>query len=442
MMILAPFLLVLPLRSAGGEIEALASIHAADLRAHIEFLASDELEGREAGTEAEKVAARYLATRIEAIGLKPGGDDGGWFQDFRQQNRTMRNVVGILEGADARLRSEAVVFGAHFDHVGRGEGPRGSAPPRGEIHNGADDNASGTAALLELAEAFSRAPARRTLVFAWFSGEEKGLFGSQHYVRSPAFPLKETVAMLNLDMIGRSREGYLFVGGVGTSPEWPPIVERASEPEGLHLETAEGGRAPSDNTPFYEKGIPVLFLFTNIHEDYHGPGDDAEKIDYAAEERIVRAAWRMGAEVANRDASLPFRESDSEGLPADFMTRMRDIMASRVKDPKMREQFRAQRAQARFGIEAGEPDPDGGLGIEEVTEGGAAARAGMKVGDVILAVGETRVEDLGSLARALGETRGEETTKVRVRRGGKEIVLDVALGAPASRPARGAARNP
>jgi peptidase M28-like protein/PDZ domain-containing protein len=421
-------LLLLLLPGAGclpGDAASLATIKASELRAHVEFLASDELEGREAGTEAEGVAAAYLASRLHAIGLKPGGDEGGWLQHFRQGERVMRNVVGILEGSDPRRRSEVVVLGAHFDHVGRGGAQSGGMGPKGEIHNGADDNASGTAALLELAEAFASAPPARTLVFAHFSGEEKGLLGSKHYVESPALPLESTVAMVNIDMIGRSRERYLFVGGLGTSPGWPAIVARAGESEKLALETAEGGRAPSDNTPFYEKGIPCLFLFTNIHEDYHGPGDDAEKLDYSGMERIGRAAWRLVAEVANAEGRLPFKEADSTALPADFGKRMRERMGGN---------------RVRLGVRTGEPGPEGGLPVEEVFEGSPAGSAGILDGDLLLAIGDAPLRTRSELMTALGKVKRGESARLRIRRGAEEISVEVRF--PAEAPSRSSESRP
>ncbi|HYG11539.1 MAG TPA: M20/M25/M40 family metallo-hydrolase, partial [Pyrinomonadaceae bacterium] len=237
------------------------------------------------------------------------------------------NVIGILEGSDAKLKNEVVVIGAHYDHLGRG-GQGSLAGREGEIHYGADDNASGVAGLLELARTFARErkSVRRTLVFIAFGGEEEGLLGSSYYVRNPALPLAQTVAMINLDMIGRMKENRLIVGGVGTSAEWKKWIAQAND--GLHLNVTaagttspeeevkrgnypvvtganggsiataaqgarfaltmtEDGFGPSDHASFYARQTPVLFFWTGTHEDYHKPSDTADRINYEGELRIV-----------------------------------------------------------------------------------------------------------------------------------------------------------
>ncbi|MGH9426255.1 MAG: M28 family peptidase, partial [Terriglobia bacterium] len=199
--------------------------------------------------------------------------------ELRKVTPTTANVVGILEGNDPVLRNEAIVIGAHYDHIGLGE--LGSlAEGRGhQIHNGADDNASGTAGVLELARvlASQRATLKRSLVFAAFSAEEEGLMGSKQYLSTPAFPLENTVAMINMDMIGRLKDDHLIVGGSGTSPQWKEMLARL-KPANLDLKFQDDGYGPSDHASFYAKDIPVLFFFTGVHQDYHRPSDDADKI--------------------------------------------------------------------------------------------------------------------------------------------------------------------
>jgi hypothetical protein len=200
------------------------------------------------------------------------------------------NVLGLLRGSDPVLSEECVVLGAHYDHVGRG----GFGGARGEIHNGADDNASGTAGLLAVAEALARAPRpKRSIVFAAFGAEEMGLLGSRHWCENPLFPLDRTVAMVNLDMIGRSKGGECEVGATGTSPDFEPLVTASNEGIGLSLSFQPGVPADSDHYSFHEKGIPVLFFFTGFHEDYHRPGDDWEKINAEDGARIAKLACKV-----------------------------------------------------------------------------------------------------------------------------------------------------
>jgi hypothetical protein len=223
--------------------------------------------------------------------------------EIERRKGSAANVVGLLEGSDPRLRAEAVVVGAHYDHLGRGE--FGSLAPerRGEIHNGADDNASGTAGVLELARAFTRGSRpRRSLVFAAFAGEEFGLFGSRAYVDAPPVPLTDTVAMLNLDMIGRLRDGRLTVFGTGSSPDFPRLVHRTLRGLSFEPSIIEDGLTPSDQTSFYARGVPVLMFYTGTHPQYHTPEDDASRIDAAGEARILGVAYRVARSLADADS--------------------------------------------------------------------------------------------------------------------------------------------
>ena len=197
------------------------------------------------------------------------------------------NVIGVLEGAGP-LAEETIVIGAHYDHIGFG-GDGSLAPNSKEIHNGADDNASGTAALIELARHYAarpQPPARR-LVFIAFTGEERGLLGSAHYVKEPLFPIESTIAMFNMDMVGRLEEDQLTVFGTGTSPRWDGLLDQSAAPHRLELAEKPEGFGPSDHSSFYAKQIPVLHLFTGTHDDYHRPGDDTDKINFDGMTRIT-----------------------------------------------------------------------------------------------------------------------------------------------------------
>jgi hypothetical protein len=227
-------------------------------------------------------------------------------QLIREQGRAW-NVIGLLRGNDPALRDQAIVVGAHYDHLGLG-GETSLAPSRfGEIHPGADDNASGVAGVIGLARQFAAAGgSRRTVVFVAFAGEEMGLLGSTQYVRDPAVPLEGTVAMLNMDMIGRLREDRLYVFGVDTGKEFREALERANRVTALQLQFRGDGYGPSDHTPFYAKDRPVLFFFTGPHEDYHRPSDTPEKVNAPGVERVLRLIAGVLREIADGPAPVTF----------------------------------------------------------------------------------------------------------------------------------------
>lgn len=298
------------------------------LRKHIQYLASDKLEGRRTGENGATIAAGYIANEFAKIKLKPGAKTAsgkrGFLQEFPGKSADPAkavvgyNVIGVLDGRDATLKNEAIVIGAHYDHLGKG-GEGSLAPSSTDVHHGADDNASGTAAVIELARAFAKAKNnKRTIIFIAFSGEEEGLFGSKFYVNNPSFPIEKTVAMINLDMVGRLNENKLTIGGIGTAKEWKEVVEsenalitnsgpkildapmpmgedgpaklKISSPGRIQrfvLQLNEDGFGPSDHSSFYTVKVPVLFFFTGAHADYHKPTDTAEKINYSGELKII-----------------------------------------------------------------------------------------------------------------------------------------------------------
>ncbi len=228
-------------------------------------------------------------------------------QELAINRRTLRNVVGILPGADAARDDEAVVLGGHYDHVGLG-GRFSSSPDRtGDIHNGADDNASGIAALIEIgrAAAADRSRFPRSLVFVAFAGEERGLFGSAHYANNPAIPMADTIAMLNLDMIGRPRRG-VEVGGMGTAQPLRAEVEGAGKIAGIDVRPSTIGAGRSDDASFLDKRVPSLHLFTGFHDDYHRPTDDWQRIDAAGTARVATLALELAARLAARADRLQF----------------------------------------------------------------------------------------------------------------------------------------
>jgi aminopeptidase YwaD len=323
----------------------------------------------------------------------------------RQRLQT-ENVLGFLEGSDPRLREEVVVIGAHYDHLGMGgEGSRdrGGAPA---IHHGADDNASGTAGLMELAEHFgARKPRpKRSLLFAAFSGEELGLLGSAHYVKEPPVPLARTVAMVNMDMIGRSRGNALTVIGAGTSPQWEQILESANAPFQFDLRRNASGFGASDQTSFYAKDIPVLFFFTGVHADYHRPSDTWEKINIHGQARIVQ----LVAATLDRIADLPDRPQ---------------FVRAEGSGPQMAS------ASGGFSVYLGTiPDYSAereGVTLSGVREGSPAEKAGLKSGDVIVQFGGKAIKNVYDFTYALRDAKAGEPIEIVILRGADRHTLKI-----------------
>jgi hypothetical protein len=331
------------------------------LRATVGYLASDELRGRFPGTKEIDLAADFIAKRMKKIGLMTDLFRGTPYQHFRARVRNfqaesrshwpalleyvgrrlsdsvlrknasppaksgkekptvegprpppdgpveMKNVVGVLEG-EGPLAEETIVVGAHYDHLGMRKNRAG----QWEIYNGANDNASGVAVMLEAAEIISHRAKRlpRRVVFVAFSGEESGLLGSFHYVNDPPIPLEKTIAMINLDMVGRL-PGKTLVGlGASTSPPLAKMAERAARSQELHLLKIPGVLAGSDHLPFYARRVPVIFFVTwGGHADYHRPTDDAEKLNYAGMRKIARVTADLTAALAEAEQRPPFAKN-------------------------------------------------------------------------------------------------------------------------------------
>ncbi len=321
-------------------------------------------------------------------------------------NANARNVIGFLPGSDPALSNEVVVLGAHYDHVGLGYfGSTGGPSAAGKIHNGADDNGSGTVSLMELAEWFSSGAhrPRRSLLFIAFTGEERGLLGSRHYVAHPTVPLADTVAMLNMDMVGRSKDGRLQMGGVGTAKGLQALVAAANEQHGLKITWDQQGVAPTDSTSFFRKGLPVLFFFTGLHADYHKPSDDVALVNFADMTRICRLVRDVCAEIGDREERLVFTRPPAP------------------KRPPM------------IGIRPS-PEPDArGIVVGRVVPNGPAAKAGMEEADIILSIAGRVVRDIQSLRVVMLQLEAGKTVPFRVLRGAEEIVLKVTLAARGGR---------
>ncbi|MEM6470517.1 MAG: M20/M25/M40 family metallo-hydrolase [Planctomycetota bacterium] len=338
----------------------------------------------------------------------------GWTAElnfaFESIEANVGNVVGVLEG-EGPLADETIVIGAHYDHLGYG--PFGSRRP-GEkaVHNGADDNATGTAAVIELARRFAERdnkPARR-MVFVGFTGEERGLLGSNYYIGNPLIPLENTVAMINFDMIGNLSEQGLQLGGVRTGKEFPGLVEKVVDASAMKVNTsmAMGG---SDHAGFYRKGIPVVFFHTGLTDLYHTPDDDFETINVDGVVKTIDFAEQFLDELVN----MPERPEHVEGVG---------------RRPSRRGPM------AYLGIVPDYSATEEGLVLAEVNEDGPASEAGLQSGDIITKIGETSVADIQGLSAGLRKHRPGEKVEIAVKRGEEELTIEVTLGRPPRRTGR------
>lgn len=335
----------------------------------------------------------------------------------------VRNVVGLIPGKGPQS-DEIIVLGAHYDHLGiRKKGKPGFDPAK-DISNGADDNASGTSLVMTLARVFTRgeAPNRSILLIA-FTGEELGLLGSRHFVKHPTVELGKCVTMFNFDMVGRLKEDRLEVGGMRTGG-FEETIEDLAEHYGLKIKDGGGGRGPSDHTNFYNVKIPVLFFFTGIHRQYHRPTDDADLINYDGAMRIARFA----ADVIDAIDGSPDRPEFQADRRRATLARQGDKKAeARAAQP---ETPGAPAKRVRLGVMAEPEDDVSGILVAEVVAGSPAARAGVKPGDRIVKIGDTKITGVGDAVTALeGFHPGDQTT-LRVRRDGAARTLRVSFGKP------------
>ncbi len=330
--------------------------------------------------------------------------------DVTKVRRQVRNVLGTLPGTDPSLAEETVIIGAHYDHLGRGG--RSSMSPQliGQIHHGADDNASGTAGLIELAGALATdaAPRRRTYLFIAFAGEEIGLRGSDYWVNHPTRVLSKTVAMLNMDMIGRSRANSVTVGGIGTSPILPEMVKSAAADSNLSLKTSQSGYGSSDHTSFYIKGLPVLFFFSGLHADYHRPSDEWQTINADGATRILRMVYEI-AERLNSTESRPQFTKVDEPAPG--------------PGPGGGSGYGAY-----FGSVPDMTDDVKGVRFADVRPNSPAAKAGLKGQDIMVKLDGKEIQNLQDFTYVLRSHKPGDTVEVVVMREGSPVTVSVTLG--------------
>jgi aminopeptidase YwaD len=336
------------------------------------------------------------------------------------------NVIGILEGNDAQLKNEAIIIGAHYDHLGKG-GQGSLAVNSTEIHYGADDNASGVSAMLELARQFAKEKKnKRTLIFIAFGGEEEGLLGSKFYVNNPIFPLNKTVAMINMDMVGRLKDDKLTVGGIGTANEWKSLVESKNEiipkvygdskkatssnafaekRESVYrfsLQLNEDGFGPSDHSSFYGKQIPVLFFFTGTHEDYHKPSDTADKINYGGLLKITEYVADITRYIDQSSTKPTYKVAQSSGTGGGRMS-----------------------FNVSLGTVPAYGDSTDGMLIDAVRDNSPAAKSGLKAGDKIVELAGKDVRNVQDYTIILGELKADTEYEIVVMRGAEKLTLKI-----------------
>jgi hypothetical protein len=392
-----------------------ASPRAAQIRSDIRYLASDALAGRLTGSPGNDSAAAYLARRFRQLGLRPGGDSGTFLQHWTVNptsgtreagvgGRATQNVVAILPGR-GRLAGQDIVIGAHFDHLGNG--PFASMAHGDSvhlIHHGADDNASGDAGVLEIARILSRHRPNpsRTIVFVLFSGEEEGDLGSAFYADHPARPMDSTLAMLNLDMVGRMRDNRLSALGALSAREWQPLLDSVNATYHLDLKATGDGWGPSDQNSFFAKQRPVLHFFTDLHADYHTPADTWDKINADGIETVARLIADLARRLEVRPGWLT------------FVNAAPPVMASGER--------------AYLGTIPDMTSEPGGVRLTGVTAGSPADSSGIKAGDVLIGIGADTVANLVDFQNALVKHHPGETVDIRVRRGDQSLTLPVTLG--------------
>ncbi len=373
-------------------------------------LSSDEMEGREIGTPGERKAGDYIAKRFAEIGLQPIGDKGTYFQTFTRKKSgnphgdesattgtevTGRNILGYINNG----AMSTVIVGGHYDHLGYGH--EGSLYVGDlAIHNGADDNSSGVAGVLYLAESIKKSNFKNhNYLFICFSGEEKGLWGSNYFVNNTSLDKKTFNYMVNMDMIGRlNDERKLAISGIGTSPVFESVLDNIKKPK-FSIKKDLSGMGPSDHASFYNAEIPVLAFFTGQHSDYHKPSDDAHLINYEGVKDIVEYIYTVVSTLETKE-KLPFTKTKDESQTRMAFTVTLGVMPDYLYD----------------GI---------GLKLDGVKDGKPAQIAGLEKGDIVIKMGELDVPDMQSYMKCLSIFKPGQTVEVRFLRGGKEMSKQV-----------------
>ncbi|MCX7551271.1 M28 family peptidase [Xanthomarina sp. F2636L] len=374
------------------------------------FLSDDKLEGRETGTKGEQEAAAYIVERFNQLGLEGKGTDG-FYQAFTFKPKTDphsevsytvnpedstvtgTNVLGYIDNQ----AENTIIIGAHYDHLGYGSDGSLHRGER-EIHNGADDNASGVAVMIDLAAKLKQANTSNNYLFMAFSGEEMGLLGSNYFTKNSTLDLSKANYMINMDMVGRlKQDSTLAVYGVGTSPRWKQTLS-ATNP-GFKLIENESGVGPSDHTSFYLQDIPVLHFFTGQHDDYHKPGDDAEKLNYEGMDAISNYIFDIITEL-DKSGKLAFRKTKNESEETPRFKVGLGVVPDYLYDGE-------------------------GMRVDGISEDKPAQKAGLQKGDVVVKLGDSTIVDMMSYMRALSVFQAGDSTQVVVKRNGENVEANI-----------------
>jgi hypothetical protein len=354
---------------------ALASITDDELYHHVEVLADDVYEGRAAGTRGGRAAAQYLIEQLKADGIEPAGVDGSYVQPFNDGDR---NILVTLRGDDPSLDKDVIVVGAHYDHVGYGKRSN-SFGPYGQIHNGADDNASGASMLLELIQAFAKSglKTRRSILFAFWDAEENGLVGSNYWIDHPTVPLDRVKFNITIDMVGRLRDERLLVLGTRSGYGTRRLFSDAAD-DPLTLDFSWELTANSDHWPFLERGVPIALIHTGLHSDYHRPSDDVEKINRVGMREVARYLMSALVKVADEEHLPTFRGA----VKRETDRGRREL--ERPLAPATLANWPANTPRPRVGIAWREDEAEpGSVFLIRIVKGTPAAAADLELGDRI-----------------------------------------------------------
>jgi len=380
---------------------------------HVKYLASDKLQGRGLGSPGLEKAAMYIAEELKKSGLKPAGDNDGYFQIWQEiagekdETMTLRNVIGVLPGKKPEFDGQSVVVCAHYDHLGLGW-PDVRKGNKGKIHFGADDNASGVSVLLELANQFGQeVQPDRTIIFIAFSGEESGLRGSKYYIQnSKKYPSNKIIGALNLDTVGRLGENKIFILNSSSASEWKHIAMGVGFVTGIAYELVSQDLDASDQVSFINAGIPAIQLFSGPNQDYHRPTDQVEKIDVAGMVKIATFSKEIITYLAEREDAMTF--------------------AGRKQNEKKLDGGSAKR-KAGSGVMPDFAFQGEGVKASEVAVDSPAAKAGIQKGDIIIKLGDHPVRNLRGYSEALEKYNPGDTTTIVYKRGDEEIVSEITL---------------